>query len=195
MGFALIFLSEPWLAASVALIYVLVTGHAISTELFLLIGYAFPLSMLCWLLVFTDLKYEEKKKLILSIYLIYYVANSILFFIFLFTDSRLIGVLDGPINHHMGPYLIVRSLIGLTILLVTSSLFFKESRKSENPEVRFKGKLIFIGIVLFIIGGIAFTITGAAYISLSIFIPSLIALYGGFALPDWMKKIFLKKKE
>ena len=192
LGLAIPFMGNMWLAISVTFISILLTSNSISPEMYFLLGYGFPLGMVFWLTLFTELIYEDKQKLIVSLFILYWIIMEIIFFMFLLTDTSLLGVFNRPLTPVMSPFLAIRSFITLILLIITGILFYRESHKSDNAEVRLKGILFLSGIILFMLGALTFVISGIAFIPLIFFIPSLFMVYGALILPDWMKKIFLK---
>ena len=118
----------------------------------------------------------------------------IIFYFFLFSDTSLLGVFNRPLTPVLGPFLAIRSIILLIVLLITGILFYRESHKSDNPEIKLKGTLFLIGLISFMSGAILFVITGIAFVPLIFFIPCAFLIYGAFILPEWMKKIFLKEQ-
>jgi hypothetical protein len=93
---------------------------------------------------------------------------------------------------------------------VTGFKFARKSIRSENKEVRLKGKLLQFAFIAFTIAAVIEKIARSILIGtvfadptilfLSVIlvivrvllISSAIAFYGGFLLPGWMKKIFTK---
>ena len=193
LGIAIPFMGNMWLAISITFISILLTGNSITPELYFVIGYGVPLAMGFWLILFTELMYKNKQKVIISVFAIYWVIMQILFYFFLFSDTSLLGVFNRPLTPVLGPFLAIRSLILLLVLLITGILFYRESHKSDNPEIKLKGTLFLLGLILFMSGAVLFVITGIAFVPLIFFIPSVFLVYGAFILPDWMKKMFLKE--
>jgi hypothetical protein len=194
LGVAIPFMANMWVALTITFISILLTGNSINPELYFLIGYGFPLGMIFWLILITELMYKDKQKLIVSIFAIYWVIMEIIFFLLLFSDSSLLGVFNRPLTPVLGPFIAIRSLITLGILVITGFLFYLESHKSDNPEIRLKGTLFLLGLISFMLGAIMFVITGIAFVPLIFFIPSAFLIYVAFIPPDWLKKIFLKEK-
>jgi hypothetical protein len=185
-------MGNMWLAISITFISILLTSNSITPELYFLLGYGFPLGMVFWLTLFTELMYEDKQKLIVSLFIIYWIIMEIIFFMLLLTNTTLLGVFNRPLTPVMSPFLAIRSFITLILLIITGILFYRESHKSDNAEVRLKGTLFLSGIILFMLGAITFVISGIAFIPLIFFIPSSFMVYGALILPNWMRKIFLK---
>ena len=195
LGCAIPFLSTPWWAISTTFVFILATGSPISPEIYFLIGYGIPLGIILWLILFTELIYKERQKLILSIFTPFWILFfGVIFYMLLLTDVSLIGTFDRPLTPQMGLYLRIRSLVALIIVLVTGIIFYRESHKSINPEVKLKGTLFLLGILLYLGGTFTYVITQIAGLPLIFLIPSLIVIDGALTLPNWMRKILLKEK-
>jgi len=115
-----------------------------------------------------------------------------------------------PFSADLGYFLAILLLISFLILLVTGFLFARKSIKSENKEVRLKGKLLQFAFVTFTIAaviekslrsfliGTVFPDPDMLFLSVILvvmrllLISSALAFYGGFLLPNWMKKLFSK---
>jgi len=193
-GIAIFFMSFPWFPISISFISVLIVNQALPFEIYYILGYGFTFGIFFWLLAFTDMAYKSKKKIIIGIYSIYLIILTVLFYILLFTNKPLIGSISGTIMASHGLFLRIRNLIRLVILLLTGFLIWYKSKDSPSAEVRFKAKMILLGVILFAVGGVFFSITNISVLPLIFFIPSLFGVYAGFALPDWMKR-FIAKEE
>ncbi len=157
-----------------------------------------PLAIILWLLAFTEFFYTEKRKLILLIFTIYGLIFEIIFFIFLFLKPNLIGELNPPVDVNY-KYMILIFLLSFILIVVISGLLFAHlSLKSDDPEVKLKGKLLVIAYATFSVGAILdssiplneFTVIFTRLILIS----SAIFWYGGFLLPKWMRKFLLRQK-
>ncbi|TFG30634.1 MAG: hypothetical protein EU532_00670 [Promethearchaeota archaeon] len=199
MGISMILLSEVWFTHGLAFILILTTGSGLSPEMFFLCAYTLvPWATLSWMVVITDLIYKDKQKLILSIYTIFGIVYSLFFFYLLFTNISLIGQLESPIDPHTGPFLTGYLLIILINVFITGFLFFRESRKSKDSEIRLKGLLFFLSSTSFVIASILDTLPLNIVIIIIVrllLILAAIEIYGAFILPEWMKKLFLKEKK
>ncbi|MFX0001691.1 MAG: hypothetical protein ACFE9Q_13625 [Candidatus Hodarchaeota archaeon] len=199
VGATWIFISEPWWPSSISFLIALVNGVGIPSGIYFFIGNVFvPLAIILWLLAFTDFLYTEKRKLILSLFIIIGAIFEILFFIFLFLDQSLIGELNGPVDVNYKYFIMVFLIIFLIIVVVSGFLFANLSLKSKDPEVRLKGKLLIVAYIAFSFGAlidssIPFSEPTVIIVRL-ILILSAICWYGGFILPKWMKKFLLKTK-
>lgn len=199
VGAAWIFICEPWWAVSINFLLILFTGQILPLEIYLLIGYAFvPVALESWIIALTNLKYKKKQVTIIISITIINVLYEVLFFYFFFTDIAMIGILQGPVDLKYGIFLMSYLLIVLIIAIVTGILFARTSMKSDNPEIKLKGKFLLMAFIFYFIGSV-FSIFSSYSITLLILariitILASIEFYCGFILPNWIKRLFLKQE-
>ena len=184
------FIAFPYIAISINFISTLVTGNSIEFFLFVLLAFGIPpISAVFWMILFTDLMYQNKRKIILGIFSIYWIIFWMVFFYLLFTDiySLATEVWIGGLPT-IGVFLQFTTLTQVILLLITTILFFRESHKSENKAVRLKGTLLLLGMLILVGSMIMFSITTSPIFALIFMIPALILLYGALAMPEWVKK-------
>ncbi|MFX1340049.1 MAG: hypothetical protein ACFFDK_15670, partial [Promethearchaeota archaeon] len=134
----------------------------------------------------------EKQKIILIIFFIIGIIFEIIFFYFLFTQPNLIGTFKTPFQVVYGLYIEVFLVIFLLVVLITGILFGKQSLRSDNPEVKLKGKFLIIAFILFTIGAFLDSIVPELFILARIVLDiSALLFYFGFMLPDWLKERLL----
>ena len=201
VGATWIFISEPWWPSSLSFLVALNNGIGIRPEIYFLIGNVFvPFAIALWLIAFTEFLYTERRKLILLIFGVYGLIFEVLFFTFLLVNPSLIGELNQPVDVHYNSFILIFLLSFIIIVVISGILFSRLSLKSDDPEVKLKGKLLIIAYIAFTVGAIsdAFPLNAITIIlTRLILISSAIFWYGGFLLPRWMlklRKIFLKKK-
>ena len=191
----------PWYAHSTAFIVALLTGKGISPELYFILGNVFiPIGIVIWLVVFTELCYKDKQKIIIGIYFVYAIAFYIFFFYALSSSSTLslIGELQGEMEVQYSRIVVVYYLTVLLTLLISGIIFGLQSMKSENLEVKLRGKLLIVAFLSYVIGIFIDSILDHNVISLILIrileISSVIEFYAAFIMPKWIKKLFLKQK-
>ncbi|MHA2283932.1 MAG: hypothetical protein ACXAC5_24095, partial [Promethearchaeota archaeon] len=131
-----------------------------------------------------------------------------------FIDLDLVGVIDPlrPFSADLGAVLIIFLLITMLIMLITGLQFSLKSIKSEEKEIKLKGKLLRGAFIAFTIAallekaarsimlGVVFQDPTDLVLSVILAIVrvllvlSAFAFYGGFLLPRWMKEILMKKE-
>lgn len=194
MGLALLFLSPIWLGVSVSFIFYMVIETSLAFEIQVFIAYGFPFALFFWLLVFTELIYKKKQKLITIISGLYLILLEILFYTFLFTNISLLGATSGVFYTKWGPFILLRILINMLIFLTTGLIFIREASKSDDAENKLKAKLILVGTIFLILGGLIYSLLGILFIALIILLVSVLGFYGGIVYPKWVGKMFLRKK-
>lgn len=198
-GLVAILVTEPWWPSTVLFLSILFFGNPIDPRICFLLGNIFiPLTLLLWLAVFTDLIKYKRKKMVLIIFSIEGILFEVIFLYLLFTNPSILGKVDRNLDINYGYFLSLYHLSVLIITIITVTLFARVTLKSDNPEVRLKGKLILVAVYSFIVGAILDILSANSLILLItariILILASIELYGGFILPNWMKKILLKQK-
>ncbi len=203
VGISMPGLSLPWYPSCISFLMALITGEGLPPQIYFLIGNAFiPVTLLLWILAFTEIILKKNKKIKKIIILIVYTVIGIIFEIFLFytvfTDYNSIGELKGSVDVEY--YGITRYYLMFTLLtLFISSLFgIIESIKSDNADIKLKGKFLLAGIILYTIGAIFDGFIPQTFVTLPIvriiLITSILMYYNGWILPKAVRNLFLKEK-
>jgi len=155
---------------------------------------------------------KEKQKLAVYLILILSIVFEIIFFTLFFLDISLIGVYTTLFSADLGIFLIISLFITMLIMLTTGLKFAAKSIRSEDKDVRLKGKLLRGAFIAFTIAalleksarsimlGSIFQdpndplLTVMLAIVRVLLVLSAFAFYGGFLLPRWIKEIFTKKE-
>ncbi|MHA1149965.1 MAG: hypothetical protein ACTSR8_17140 [Promethearchaeota archaeon] len=200
VGITWVGLASPWWPSSISWLIAIITGTnglQSSPEIYFMIGNVLiPIFLLTWMIAFTDLLYKDKQAIILIGFVIYGILFEAVFFLFLFNDPALVGVMEGPTDVEYQSVMRFLLLSILVILGITGALFGRESLRSENPEIRLKGKLLILSIILFDVGAAmdsALQLTlPTLVIARIILLLSAVGFYGGFLLPKFMKTLLIK---
>jgi len=200
VGITGIFVFEPWWPSAISFLQALITGEGITIELYFLIGNVFiPIAILSWLNAFTNLLFEDKKRTILIATATVSCLFEAFFLYFLFTDVTIIGELQGLVDVQYKSFVLLYLFLAIVITLITGILFARESLKSDNPNTRAKGKLLVVAFVSYVVGAILDSAIPLNLITLPItrmiMVISSITFYGGFILPNWIKKFVLKDEK
>ncbi|MHA1440212.1 MAG: hypothetical protein ACTSPD_21905, partial [Promethearchaeota archaeon] len=196
VGLAWIFISCPWYPGGISFIMLLISGKYLDAKVYMIIGNIFiPIALICWIIAFTDLLNKSKQKLIILAFIVYGIIFYAIFFYLLSKDPLLIGEVKG-IDVKYNIFIVIYSLSVLLIVIITGILFTRESLKSENPEIRLKGKFLLLAFILFVIGASLDALLTLNIITLILFrvleISSAIAFYFGFILPEKVKNFLIK---
>jgi len=192
-------MSEPWWPSIISFLLDLSFGIRLPDPVAHIIGIVLqPLGIFTWLAAFTDLIYKKQQRPILILFAIYSIIFEIVFFVVISHDPPLLGTFYG-ISSALIPMGFM--LTFLIIILTTCLLFARESMKADTQDIKMKGKLIAYAIVSFCIAAtidaIILLLNLYKFLQLVnriILISSAITFYGGFLLPEWMKKILIKTK-
>jgi hypothetical protein len=213
VGLTWLTLSTLWLPEASSFLMSLFIQQTLAIEWYFILGNAFvPIALICWVTAYTDMVNKEKQKIAIGLVLIFSIFFEVLFFYNFFLDINLIGVISPsrPFSADLGYFLAILLLISFLILFVTGFKFARKSIRSENKEVRLKGKLLQFAFIAFTIAaviektarsiliGTVFPDPAILFFSVMLIVMRLLliasafAFYGGFLLPNWMKKIFTK---
>lgn len=203
VGFTWVIMSELWWSSSISFLVALVNDVGLPDEVYFLLGNLFvPVALFCWITAFTEMKYKKYQR---HFQLIFIIVGGFYYFIFLYfisMDVANIGTMRGPVDGVYTPLALVFLLTGLFTFVITGFIFAMESRKAESEETRFKGTLLYIAFICFLIGGGLDGIKPFLFapealdivevITRIFLIVSAFAFYWGFTLPTWLKKLFIK---
>ncbi|MHA2275676.1 MAG: hypothetical protein ACXAC2_07920 [Candidatus Kariarchaeaceae archaeon] len=199
VGITWVLIASPWWPSSLSFLVAISNGIGISSEIYFLIGNIFaPIAIITWLLAFTEFLYTNKRKLILLVFSIFGLIFEILFITLLLLAPDLIGELNPPVDVNYKSFTMIFLISFLSVMVVSGFLFANLSLKSDDPEVKLKGKLLIIAYITFSVGALldsSIPLNEALIIiTRLILILSSFCWYGGFILPRWMKKYLLRKK-
>lgn len=201
VGFVWLGIVSSWYASSSSFLVALIAdgdGFMSTPPLYFIIGAVpLPITAFLWMIAFTDLLYRDKKKIILLIIGVTGIIFEIALFTLLLIDYDLVGTVSSPVDADYELFVTIYQIFLVILVLVSGILFARESLKSKIPEINLKGKLLLAAFLSFVIGSILEILSGISIALLIIarllLITSSIEFYGGFILPRWMEKLFLKK--
>jgi uncharacterized membrane protein YfcA len=117
--------------------------------------------------------------------------------VILLGPSALIIVLEDNISAAYHPYITAYIAISLLIILITSLILAIRILKERAEDLRLKGKFLMVAFIFLVLGTVfesVYPLPGVLYIITRIFqIIAFISLYIGFALPNVVRKLFLKE--
>jgi len=198
-GFTWLLLSELYWPVAISFVMILLINQPLSLELYFIIGaLLIPFGILSWLIVFTDLVYKSKQKIILGVQIITGVIIEIFFIYFLFTNPGLIVERVGLIDGEYKSFMLYYFLFALAVFLITGLIFARKGLGSEDPSIRLKSKLLIGAFIIFTIGLALDGLTPLILITITIYrilvIFAAFLFYSGFFLPIWIEKLLLKRE-
>lgn len=189
VGLTWIFLSSPWWPLPITFILAYVFNSGLDSLLYRYIMSAFiPLALICWVYSFNRLIYLGSKKFLSYIYLIICVVYSLIYHVLFFTNPDLISIYRGGFQFMNTLFIYIFFIFTIITAIITGSLFGIMSAKSEDIKIRWKGRFLFLAIMVFIIGALLDTFSFGNVIIQTIarlvLIFSSIFYYLGFFFPD-----------
>ena len=196
-GIAWILICEVWWAVSISFLLVVFTGKALPLNIFFLIGFIFlPVVIEIWMVIMTNLMWKGQQKIILIGTGIIVALFEIIFLFFLINEISMLGQEVGTFDVKYELFMLVYLSVLLFVVIITGLSFAIESFKSDNPEIKLKGRFLLLAFISFVIGSFISISSGDSIIILVIakivIISSAFEFYCGFTLPDSIKKLFLK---
>ena len=210
VGLSWIGISIPWVPDSTSFLMNLFVQRFLPVGWYFIIGNVFlPLALLTWLIAYTDMIKRKAKKKVVIITVLLSILFEIVFFTLFLIDLDLIGVINPsrPFTVDFGIFITVYFLLIILVMVVTGVIFAQKSVKSEDREVRVKGKLLRAAFITFAVAAILDSLLGTIFedptdpllavmvvVVRILLIFSAIEFYGGFLLPKWMVQIFIKSE-
>jgi len=210
VGISWIGVGNPWMPDSISFLMNIFIKESLPVEWYFIIGNCFiPIALLTWLIAYTDMIRKKAQKKVIIITIVLSIIFEIVFFTLFFIDINLIGVINPirPFTVDFDIFITIYLMIVILIMLVTGVIFAQKSVKSEDREIRLKGKLLRAAFITFTVAAIFDSLLGAIFedptdpllsvmvvVIRILLIFSALEFYGGFLLPRWMKDIFMKKE-
>lgn len=188
VGLTWIFLSSAWWSRTISFLTIIFFDFSLNEFLYLFLLNAFIIvSTMCWIYSFSTLIYPKLKKKIVSIYLIICSIFEILLIVFLIWDTQLIGNVEF-FSANGAPFSISLQIFAIFSFLITGILFARESLRSSDPKILWKGRFLLLAFISFTISALYESIAPLTPLSLVLIrillISSAIEYYFGFFLPD-----------
>lgn len=210
VGISWIGVGNPWMPDSISFLMNIFIEESLPVEWYFMIGNCFiPVALLTWLIAYTDMIRKKAQKKVIIITILLSIIFEIVFFTLFFIDINLIGEINPvrPFTVNFGIFITIYLLLVILIMLITGIIFAQKSVKSEDREIRLKGKLLRAAFISFTVAAILDSLLGTIFEDptdplLSIMVVavrillifSALEFYGGFLLPRWMKEIFIKSE-
>lgn len=209
VGIAWIGIATPWFPDSISFVMNLFFNESLAIDLYFIIGnVTMPVALLVWLIAYTDMINKKKQKLTVILTIFFSIIFEIIFFYLLITDIDQIGIINPlrPFTVEFGIFISISLMLVILIMFVTGIIFAQKSVKSEDRDMRLKGKLLRAAFITFTIAAVLDSLLGTIFevptdpllaimvvITRLLLIISALEFYGGFILPKWMHTIFTKK--
>ena len=210
VGLSWIGICIPWVPDSTSFLMNLFVQRFLPVGWYFIIGNVFlPIALLTWLIAYTDMIKRKSQKKVVIITVLLSILFEIIFFTLFLINIDLIGEINPsrPFTVDFGIFITVYLLLIILVMVVTGVIFAQKSVKSEDREVRVKGKLLRAAFITFAVAAILDSLLGTIFedptdpllavmvvVVRILLIFSAIEFYGGFLLPRWMSQIFIKSE-
>ncbi|TXT63298.1 MAG: conserved membrane protein of unknown function [Promethearchaeota archaeon] len=197
VGVAWSLMASGYYPDGINFILILFFDRTLSPPVYLLLATSFMVPALyLWTIFISDVFNLKHRKVILIILLIVSsIVESILFTLFII-DTNLVGTLINPFTADFSIFTQILIFSGLIGFVVLGFFFTKESLRTDDPEIKLKGKFLFVAFLSFMIGIILDVLLPltplTVVITRVILVSSSIEFYIGYILPDFIKKLLLK---
>jgi hypothetical protein len=196
-GITWIGVTSPWLPSTTSFLKALITETGLTPPVYFLIGnVAAPIILVFWILAFTDLKYKDKQKIFVIVYIIIGILFEVYLIYYVINDPDIIGELSGILDVQYKSVVLIYAIFIVLNVLIPGILIARESIKSEDREIKLKGKFLLAAFISWTIGALMDAALEPNIVTLTIarliLISSALEFYNGFLLPERVKKIFLK---
>ena len=199
VGITWILLASPYWSDAIQFVIVMLYEIELNPPLYFFLANAFIAPIhITWSIAFTNFLFKKQQKKILFFFGIEAITFELAFLIVFFMNPYLIGNQKSAFIVEWAIWIQMYLLFSIIIFLVTGFLFARTSLKSNNPELKLKGKFLIIAFITFTIGTIIDVIgadnpTEVTILFARIFvIVSSICFYIGFTLPKFIKELFIK---
>ena len=189
---------SPWWSSSISFLSFLITGKGLEPVVYFFIGNVIlHISITLYLIGVTDMIYKEKQKFIIGFFTIIGVIYNIYFYYYLFTDPSQIGELEGLFDVTYVRIVSLYLLFDMAIIYILTRLLARQSLKSEEHVIKWRGRFLIPAITCYLIGAILDATIVLTEITLIItrliLISGSILFYIGFLMPNFIKKIIIKE--
>ncbi len=197
VGLTYIFATSAWWGVVVQFLTYSFFNIKLDAFSYLFIANIFiPLALICWIYSFCQIINPKLKK---NLFVIYFII-SIIWLVFLLSslliNTELVGTLEGIFDSKHSTIALIFIFFSIISFLFTGVYFSLISMKIGDPEIKWKGRFLFIAWISFTIGAIldaALTLTPITLIIVRlILISSSIAYYFGFFLPKKLANFLIK---
>ncbi|TFG02096.1 MAG: hypothetical protein EU542_05715 [Promethearchaeota archaeon] len=200
VGLTWIFLVSPYWSDAIQFITIMIFGTELNPDLYFFIANAFiaPIHIV-WIYAISDFLFPIRKKALIAIFSIEAIAFEAVFLWTFFLDPALIGDQKSWFVVEWAIWIQIYLLVSIALFLVTGFLFAGRSLKSQNKDLKLKGKFLIVAFVSFTIAAVIDVVGAETPNELTIFLArtfliiSSICFYIGFILPRFIKGLFIQE--
>ncbi|MFX1323271.1 MAG: hypothetical protein ACFFAQ_16680 [Promethearchaeota archaeon] len=199
VGITWILLASPYWSDATQFMIVMIFGKQLNSPLYFFLANAFiaPIHII-WGLAFTNFLYKRQQKKFMTFFVTEATIFEITFLTVFFLKPYLIGDQKSAFVVEWAIWVQIYLLFSIALFLVTGFLFARASLKTDEPELKLKGKFLIIAFITFTFGTVIDVIGAENPTELTILfartfvIISSLCFYIGFTLPRFIKDLFIK---
>ncbi|MFX1500735.1 MAG: hypothetical protein ACFFDH_07200 [Promethearchaeota archaeon] len=199
VGITWILLASPYWSDALQFLAIIIFNLEINTYLYFFLANAFiaPIHII-WIYVLTNFLYKNMQKKIMPFFIIESFVFEIVFLIVFFINPIFIGEQKAVFVVEWAIWIQIYLLFSIIMFLATGFLFARASLKSEDLEIKLKGKFLIVAFISFTVGTLIDVIGTESPTEITIFLArifviiSSLCFYLGFTLPRIIKDLLLK---
>ena len=197
VGLMMIFVTSAWWGSLSAFLLYVLFDYEISDITYIFISYGLvSITSIFWFYSFGYLVYPKSKWKIVGVWLTISIIYTIFFMYLLFTNLSLLAIRVTRFDSETKTIVSGYVLLSLMLSLITQYIFFRRSKASKDKTIKWKGRFIFVGFLIFLIGAIldsVFQLTPITlFLTRILLVISSIVSYIGWTMPDrvanWLVK-------
>lgn len=197
VGAAWILVISPYWPDAITFVLILTKGEWLPDAPYFFIANAIvPFVAILWGFAMSNLIFQKNKKIMNTIFVIFWIAFEGYVLTLWFLDYRLIGQRQSAFVVEWDSIIDLFLLISIGLFLITGLLFAWQSLSSQNEEIKLKGKFLLCAFIFFALGttiDVAFEISQITIFLARLFvILASILFYIGFTMPKFIKKALVK---
>lgn len=200
VGLTWIFLVSAYWSDAIQFIATTIFGVQLNPYLYYFIANAFiALIHIVWMYAISDFLFPNRKKLLVTLFSIEAVVYEVFFLVLFFLNPGLIGDQKSLFVVEWAIWIQIYLLLSIALFLITGFLFARQSLKSQQKDLKLKGRFLIVAFVLFTIAAVIDVIGAETPTEITIFlartflIASSICFYIGFIMPHFIKKLFISE--
>jgi hypothetical protein len=188
VGLSYIFVSSAWFGVAFQFISYGFFDVKLDAFTYLMVANVLiPLAIICWIWSYCEILKPKSRKILLIVFFGFAITWELTLIIGLLIDVSLVGTLNSTFDSSHSPLLLIFTLTGIFMFLITGIIFAVKSMRLDDPEVQWKGRFLLLAWISFGIGAIldsALPLNALTIIIIRIIlISSAIEFYFGFFLP------------
>ncbi len=194
-------LSCGWWGSGFRFLFYLITNTLFDDIIYIFIT-VFFITLFTYLLFYglSELIWEGKMLLIFRLILfVIGVIFQIYLVVFFIVDPSQIATMTGTFDLTLARIATIYLLIDILFVISAGLIFSFKGIKSDDPELKLKGKILIIAFILYPVGVILDSMLVLTEITLiitrSLLMLCSILFYLGYLLPEWIKKLLIKNNK